>query len=103
MVVRRFRRRFFLAAWRKHRGLSQEDLAERAGVTQGLISQLETGKTDYTGETLEKLAKALDCEPGDLLRGIPAEILELRLLDDLPPRTRVQAVEIIKALKRTAE
>lgn len=65
------RRRWFLREWRKHRNLSQEQLAERISATQGFISHLETGKADYTGEMLEKLADALNCGPGDLLMRNP--------------------------------
>lgn len=61
------RQRILLKEWRKYRNLTQERLAERAGVTQGLISQLENNHTDWTGDVLARLAEALGCEPADLL------------------------------------
>ena len=61
----------FLKAWRKHRGLTQEQLAERVGVTHGLISQLETGRTGYSQPLLEAAASALNCRPGDLINASP--------------------------------
>jgi transcriptional regulator with XRE-family HTH domain len=46
---------------RAARGFTQGELAERAGVTQALISKLENGLTlDPTQETVEALASALD-------------------------------------------
>lgn len=59
--------RHYVKEWRKHKHLTQEKLAERSGVTHGAISQLESGKTNYTQGMLEALAGALGCEPGDLL------------------------------------
>jgi len=47
-----------LKAWRKYLGLTQKELAERAGITQSALSQLEKRKNHRT-ETLEKLAKAM--------------------------------------------
>ena len=47
---------------RTRRRWSQRELAERAGVRQALISQLESGKqADTTGANLRKLAFALGC------------------------------------------
>lgn len=59
--------RHFVREWRKHRGLSQEDLAEKIGVTHGAISQLENGIINYTQPMIEALAFALACEPRDLV------------------------------------
>ncbi len=45
---------------RKNLGLSQGELAERAGIRQADISQIERGVGNPTKETLDRLAKALD-------------------------------------------
>jgi len=60
-------RRLFLKEWRQYRGLTQEQLAERTGMSVGNISQLERGLQGYSAEGLESLADALRCEPGHLL------------------------------------
>ena len=65
--------RQYLRDWRKHRKLSQEELADRAGVTHGLISQLERGITGLTHDRLANLAAALDCSAADLLAGPPSD------------------------------
>lgn len=44
---------------RQARGMSQVQLAEQAGVSQGLISRMENGLFDATEETLAKVAGAL--------------------------------------------
>ena len=53
---------------REARGWSQKELARRAGVTQGLISQIETGKNKDT-KNLAPLALALDVNADWLATG----------------------------------
>lgn len=81
---------YFFREWRKHRGYSQETLAEMVGLTASSISQLENGKQGFSDSTLVALAKALKCRPGDLLLWGPIhgeqEILAmLRRIDGLKP------------------
>jgi len=49
-----------LRAIRKWRALSQIDLAERSGIGQGYLSDLESGRRAGSADTIEALAKALD-------------------------------------------
>jgi transcriptional regulator with XRE-family HTH domain len=56
---------------REERVWTQEVLAEAAGVTVGTISRLETGYHHARPSTIQKLVKALDCSPADLLEWIP--------------------------------
>jgi tetratricopeptide (TPR) repeat protein/transcriptional regulator with XRE-family HTH domain len=54
-----------LGAWRRSAGLSQEELAERAGLSVRTISSLERGRTRAPyQESLHRLADALDLDPG---------------------------------------
>ena len=62
------RRRLFIAEWRKARGLTQEQLADAAGMTAGNLSPLERGKINYTQVSLEAIATALAVEVEDLFR-----------------------------------
>ena len=53
---------------RRQAGLSQEQLAFRAGVTRNYVGGLERGEKSPTLRTLDKLAEALGVSPLDLLR-----------------------------------
>jgi transcriptional regulator with XRE-family HTH domain len=53
---------------REPKGLSQLDLAKRAKVSQGYLSDLEAGEKKNPGiETLRKIAKALGVSVTELL------------------------------------
>ena len=54
---------------RRERSVTQSDLALRAEVNRGYISDLESAKYSATVEMLGKLARALSVAPGDLLKG----------------------------------
>lgn len=50
------------------RKMTLTELAEQVGITIANMSILKTGKAKAIRmETLSKLCKALDCQPGDLL------------------------------------
>jgi transcriptional regulator with XRE-family HTH domain len=57
-----------LKALRERRGLSQEELAEAAGISRTYLARLETAKHDPTLTVIEKLAKALKVKAADLLK-----------------------------------
>lgn len=52
---------------RKARGLSQEELAEAAGVHRTYIGMLERAEKNVTIYNIERIAIALDVPPGRLL------------------------------------
>ena len=47
--------------------MTQTELAEKVGVTQGAIWQWENGKTDPSLENLKKMAAFMSCTIDDLL------------------------------------
>ncbi|HYU13444.1 MAG TPA: helix-turn-helix transcriptional regulator [Stellaceae bacterium] len=53
--------------WREHRGLSQRDLAARAGLNFAYLSQVETGSRNGSIQTVKKLAEALGVDLDDLI------------------------------------
>lgn len=53
---------------RREKGLSQEELAEKAKVDPKTIIQIEGGKRNPTLKTLQKLANALNIPITDLLK-----------------------------------
>lgn len=94
-------RRFhhYIREWRKFRGMTQARLAERIDMSVSSISQLESGKQDYTQGTLEALADALQCEPGDLLMRNPLDTEAVwTIWDRLKPGQKRQAVELLRVL-----
>lgn len=52
---------------RKSRGMTQVELAEKLGVTQGAIQKLENGVMDLTTKWMGTLATALEVRPYELL------------------------------------
>jgi len=82
----------YIKEWRKHHGLSVERLGEIAGVSGSMISQLERGKTTYTQNTLEALARALNLQAWQLLACGPEENQELwRMVMNTPERRAIWA------------
>lgn len=57
-------------AARTERGWTQEELAERSGLTPVQISRVERGVREIRLTTLLKLVSALDADPGELLLGL---------------------------------
>jgi transcriptional regulator with XRE-family HTH domain len=70
---KRSRRRTFFKEWRLHRGLSQEQLADRLETSVASISRIEKGTQPYTQDVLEALAEALNTDPASLLMRNPAD------------------------------
>jgi transcriptional regulator with XRE-family HTH domain len=51
---------------RDKRGMTQQALADKTGLSRGFIARLETGRHDPSATTLAKLARALRVDVGDL-------------------------------------
>lgn len=70
------RQRLFGDLVREHRhrsGLSQEALALKAGVNRSYYASLEAGRRNASLETICRLARAIDCDAADLVRGTQKE------------------------------
>jgi len=52
---------------RKERGLSQEELAEAAGVHRTYVGMIERGEKNVTIYNIQRIAIALGVRPGSLL------------------------------------
>jgi transcriptional regulator with XRE-family HTH domain len=96
-----------LRNFRERAGLSQKELARRAGVTQQAISSWEAGtRTDIGGRNLIKTAEALGVEPNTLLTGpLPDETLSeedrtvLKAFRALDIEQKAVALRLLRALK----
>lgn len=94
--------RHFIREWRKHRGLTQEQLAERIGISRPQLSKVEKGARKYDQAFLEAAAEELRCDVADLLVRNPMSPEAIwTIWDTLNPTERAQVVEVAKALKRT--
>lgn len=93
----------YIRQWRKFRGLSQERLADRVGMTGGNLSEIENGNTGYTQATLEALADALQCEPVDLLIRDPSDPEGIwSLWEKAQPAQRKQLIGMISGFLNAA-
>jgi DNA-binding XRE family transcriptional regulator len=53
--------------WRNFRGLTQQELADQAGISKPYLSQIETGKRTGTAEVLAAIASALGVTIEDVM------------------------------------
>ena len=56
-----------IRVWREHRGFSQQQLAEKAGISKPYLSQIETGKRTGTTDVLSSIADALKLGLDDIV------------------------------------
>ncbi len=62
-----------IRVWRNFRTLTQQELADRAGISKPYLSQIETGKRTGTADVLAAIANALGVTLDEMM---PAEIVE---------------------------
>lgn len=56
------------------RKMTLTELSEKVGITMANMSILKTGKARAVRfETLDKLCRALNCQPGDILEYVPED------------------------------
>jgi transcriptional regulator with XRE-family HTH domain len=92
--------RQYFKEWRKHRGLTQEQLAERIGIARSYLTKIERGDRRYDQPFLEAAADALRCSPADLIMRDPTDPEGIwSVWDGLTPPERIRAVAVIKAMK----
>jgi len=56
-----------IRVWREYRGMTQQEVAEKAGISKPYLSQLESGQRKGTTEVLRAVAKALNVSLDDLV------------------------------------
>ena len=56
------------------RKMSVTELSEKLGITMANVSILKNGKAKAIKlETMDKICRILDCQPGDILEYVPEE------------------------------
>jgi transcriptional regulator with XRE-family HTH domain len=91
-----------LAAWREHRGLTQQQLADRVGSTGVTISRWETRQRQPDLAAQEAIAEALDIDVADLRRH-PDQPSADALLRDQPQEIIDLALRVIAAITATGD
>lgn len=91
---------------RRHRKLTQEQLAEMAGLDYKFISKIEVGRRSPSLETMESIANALEVEIKDLfefmhlqLGGITAEGIR-EILAEMDEQTARMVFRMLRAAVR---
>jgi transcriptional regulator with XRE-family HTH domain len=92
IAVRRAQRNLAesVASWRKLRGLTQAQLAERADLSRGVVRRLEGGDGGVSIENLLRILRALGIQDllATALDPLASDIGRLRSEKELPRRVR---------------
>lgn len=96
------RRKTYFKEWRKYRGLTLEQAAERADMTAGNLSAMERQAQGYTQAGLEALADAYNTEPGLLLNVDPTKDDAMwSIWDKAKPGERRMIIDLAKTVVKT--
>ena len=92
MLGKRFANR--LRAIRKFLGLTQEQVEEKAGISQSQLSGMERGKRGFTFKSLETICQVYNIHPADLFLG-----------EDYPPLviSRQSVADILKVISQLSD
>ena len=73
------RKRFgqLVAAHRRRRGMTQDDLAEAASLSPEMVAKIETGRSGARFPVIERLAAALDADPAEFFTtAVPSGVMQ---------------------------
>jgi len=86
---------------RERAGLSQRQLAERAGTAQSVIARIERGLTSPTWDTLERLLEAAGFELAAQVE--PRVVVGSHMLDDVPRILQLTPEQRLEEVKNLSE
>ena len=66
--------RFILKRYRHEKGLTQEQLSERIGISNSFLGMIETGRKRPNIDMLFRIATALEVRPSTLITALEEEI-----------------------------
>jgi len=99
--------RLLLNEWIEFRKTTQKEIVEKVGMSKGRFSDLAAGKERWNATHLSLFAKALNCEPWELIYrnpNLPEREDVVALIDatkDLSPKDRPSAVAAALSVLQT--
>lgn len=97
-------KRWFLREWIKKRGLTQEEVRERLGISKGRMSDLVSMKERWNEDHLAQFAEVLGVERWELLEVDPSEqeangpVSIFDAIRRLPPNDRDRALRAARSV-----
>lgn len=91
----------YIREWMEHRGLSDEQVANRIGVARETIWRWRTEQHRLNPEKIAQLAAALDIEPEELYRPPSSPNLNA-IVKDYPEDLQKKAAEMVRLLGRAS-
>jgi transcriptional regulator with XRE-family HTH domain len=91
-----------IRAIREKRGLTQDQLADKAKISTGFLSDVENGKRNVSSENLLKIANALGASVDYLLRGETRETIQRQPVV-IPPELSEAAGDLGLSYAQTLE
>lgn len=79
--------------------MSQEQLAQSAGLSRTSVVNIEKGRQGVSLESLYKLAAALGCQPGDLLPSAPSMDLPTISIGDQSAEARLAIGQVMNRVR----
>jgi len=83
-----------IVALRELMGYSQQDFADKIGITQGALSQIESGKSNASFDTIKKISDEFDVNCNWLIKGIGEVSLGKETTPPINLSTRKQSVNM---------
>lgn len=102
----RDRNRTYIREWRDYREKQQDAVAAELDISASTLSRLETGKSPYDQDVIERLAIIYRCDPEDLISINPLQPDPPRLIYDrlkaAPLEIQKRALEILEVILKSA-
>jgi transcriptional regulator with XRE-family HTH domain len=79
--------------------MSQDQLAQAAGLSRTSVVNIEKGRQGVSLDSLYKLASALGCQPGDLLPSAPSMDLPKITIGDQSAESRLAIGQVMNRVR----
>lgn len=93
----------YLREWRKHRKMTQQELADAINTSKSAISDLERFNLQLSPKWLNRIAPVLNTQPGYILdhdpEAIPTDVIDI--WSKIPDRDRERAARVLREFTRT--